>query len=62
MANAAWERLLTQIFGALSEADRATLVRLLGRLDEGAQQLIAASAAAGTPAVPAAAGTPAVPA
>ena len=45
MANAAWERLLTQIFGSLSEADRATLVRLLGRLDEAAQQLIAASAA-----------------
>ena len=47
MANAAWERLLTQIFGSLSEADRATLVRLLGRLDEAAQQLIAASAAQG---------------
>ena len=55
VANAAWERLLTQIFGSLSEADRATLVRLLGRLDEAAQQLIAASAAQGAPAASASA-------
>ena len=34
MANATRERLLTQIFGALSEADRATLLRLLDSLDE----------------------------
>jgi DNA-binding MarR family transcriptional regulator len=45
VANATRERLLTQIFGALSEADRATLLRLLGSLDEAARQLIAASAA-----------------
>ena len=52
-ANATWERLLTQIFGSLSEADRETLLRLLGNLDEAAQQLIAASAAPGAAAVPA---------
>ena len=53
VANATRERLLKQIFGALSEADRATLLRLLGSLDEAAQQLIAASAAPGASAVPA---------
>ena len=53
VANATWERLLTQIFGSLSEADRETLLRLLGSLDEAAQRLIAASAAPGAPAVPA---------
>ena len=52
----AWERLLTQIFGSLSEADRVTLVCLLGRLDEAAQRLIAAPAAPGAPAAPAAPG------
>ncbi len=52
-ANATWERLLTQIFGSLSDADRETLLRLLGSLDTAAQELIAASAAAGAPAVPA---------
>ena len=52
-ANATWERLLTQIFGSLSEADRETLLRLLGNLDEAALQLIAASAAPGAAAVPA---------
>ncbi len=41
VANATRERLLTQIFGALSEADRATFLRLLDSLDEAAQQLIA---------------------
>ena len=51
VANATWERLLTQIFGALSAADRETFVRLLGRLDESAQQVIAASAAPDAPAV-----------
>ncbi len=50
-ANATWERLLTQIFGSLSQADRETLLRLLGSLDEAAQQLMAASAAPGAPAV-----------
>ena len=45
VANATRERLLTQIFGVLSEADLATLLRLLGSLDEAAKQLIAASAA-----------------
>jgi hypothetical protein len=40
-------------FGALSEADRAALLRLLDSLDEAAQQLIAAPAAPGTPVVPA---------
>ena len=53
VANATWERLLTQIFGSLSEADRETLLRLLASLDEAAEQLIAASAAPGAPAVPA---------
>jgi DNA-binding MarR family transcriptional regulator len=45
VANATRQRLLTHIFGALSEADRATLLRLLDSLDEAAQQLIAAPAA-----------------
>jgi DNA-binding MarR family transcriptional regulator len=45
VANATRERLLTQIFGVLSEADRATLLRLLGSLDEAAKQLIAVPAA-----------------
>ena len=33
MANATRERLLKQIFGALSEEDRATFVRLLDAMD-----------------------------
>ena len=37
VANATWERLLTQIFGSLSLDDQATLLRLLGSLDEAAQ-------------------------
>jgi DNA-binding MarR family transcriptional regulator len=41
VANATRQRLLTHIFGALSEADRTTLLRLLDSLDEAAQQLIA---------------------
>jgi DNA-binding MarR family transcriptional regulator len=45
VAYATRERLLTQIFGALSEADRATLIRLLGSLDEAAQQVIDAPTA-----------------
>ena len=44
VANATRERLLKQIFGALSEADRATFLRLLDGLDEAAQRLISASA------------------
>jgi DNA-binding MarR family transcriptional regulator len=34
VAKATRERLLKQIFGAMSDADRATLFRLLGSLDE----------------------------
>jgi len=37
VANATRERLLTQIFGALSEDDRSTLLRLLDSLDRAAQ-------------------------
>ena len=37
VANATWERVLTQIFGALDEDDRITLLRLLASLDEAAQ-------------------------
>jgi DNA-binding MarR family transcriptional regulator len=44
VANATRERLLKQIFGVLSEADRATFLRLLDGLDEAAQRLISASA------------------
>ena len=54
VANATRERLLKQVFGALSEADRATLLRLLDGLDEAAKSLISASASASaTPDVPA---------
>jgi DNA-binding MarR family transcriptional regulator len=45
VANATLERLHTQIFGALSEADRVTFLRLLEHLDEAARRLISASAA-----------------
>jgi DNA-binding MarR family transcriptional regulator len=41
VANATRERLLKQIFGALSEADRATFLRLLDSLNEATLQLIA---------------------
>ena len=44
VANATRDRLLTQVFGALSEADRATFLRLLDSLDEAAQRLISPSA------------------
>jgi DNA-binding MarR family transcriptional regulator len=44
VANATRQRLLTDIFGALSEADLAALLRLLGSLDEAAQRLTAAPA------------------
>src|ERR1700758_1313603 len=50
VANATLERLFTQIFGVLSEADRVTFLRLLERLDEAARRLISAPA---TPDVPA---------
>jgi DNA-binding MarR family transcriptional regulator len=52
VANATRERLLTQIFGALTEDDRATLLRLLASLDE-ATQTAAAVPAPGATAVPA---------
>lgn len=51
VANATREWLLKHIFGALSETDRETLLRLLDALDEAAQGLISAPA---TPDVPAA--------
>ena len=42
VANVTRERALNQIFGALSEEDRATLLRLLDSLDEAAKSLNAA--------------------
>jgi DNA-binding MarR family transcriptional regulator len=39
IANATRERLLRQIFGTLTEEDRATLLRLLDTLDEAARPL-----------------------
>ena len=39
VANATRQRLLTHIFGALDEADRTTLLRLLDRLDEAASHV-----------------------
>ena len=53
VANVTRERLLTQIFGGLTEADRATLFRLLGRLDEAVQQVTTTSPAQGAAAIPA---------
>jgi DNA-binding MarR family transcriptional regulator len=53
VASAARERLLKQIFGALSQEDRAALLRLLDVLDDAIQPLITAPAAPGTPMVPA---------
>jgi DNA-binding MarR family transcriptional regulator len=44
VANATRDRLLKEIFGVLSEPDRATFLRLLDGLDEAAQRLISASA------------------
>jgi DNA-binding MarR family transcriptional regulator len=52
VANVTRERLLRQIFGALTEADRATLLRLLDGLDEAARRLIPASATSAVPDVP----------
>jgi DNA-binding MarR family transcriptional regulator len=53
VSNVTRERLLTQIFGALTEDDRATLIRLLGRLDEATQQATTAPASQDPAAVPA---------
>jgi DNA-binding MarR family transcriptional regulator len=47
VANATRERLLKHIFGALSEPDRATFLRLLGSLDAAAGQLITHTSAPG---------------
>jgi DNA-binding MarR family transcriptional regulator len=49
VANATRERLLKQIFGALSEADRETFLRLLDALDGAAQQLIKANESQNSP-------------
>jgi DNA-binding MarR family transcriptional regulator len=46
VAKATRDRLLKQIFGTLSEADRATLLRLLDHLDVAARPLTEAPAAA----------------
>jgi DNA-binding MarR family transcriptional regulator len=53
VASAARERLLKQIFGALSQEDRATFLRLLDVLDDATRPLITSPAAPGTPMVPA---------
>jgi DNA-binding MarR family transcriptional regulator len=53
VASAVRERLLRQIFGALGQEDRATLLRLLDVLDDATRPLIASPAAPGTPMVPA---------
>ena len=42
VANVTRERLVKQIFGALGEADRTTLLRLLDSMDEAVGQLISA--------------------
>jgi DNA-binding MarR family transcriptional regulator len=61
VANATRDRLLTQIFGALSQEERATLLRLLDTLDEAAQAVDGTPAAAPEPALSLGA-APAVPA
>jgi DNA-binding MarR family transcriptional regulator len=53
VAYATRERLLKQIFGALSQEDRATLLRLLDTLDDAAQLLATSPAAPSTQVVPA---------
>jgi DNA-binding MarR family transcriptional regulator len=53
VASAARERLLGQIFGTLSQEDRATLLRLLDVLDDAARPLITSPGAPSTPMVPA---------
>jgi DNA-binding MarR family transcriptional regulator len=47
VANATRERLLEHVFGALSEADRETFLRLLDSLDQAAEQLISHNSHAG---------------
>jgi DNA-binding MarR family transcriptional regulator len=49
VAYATRERLLKQIFGALSQEDRATLLRLLDILDDAARLLTVSPAASGAP-------------
>jgi hypothetical protein len=53
VASAARERLLGQIFGTLSQEDRATLLRLLDVLDDATRPLIASPAAPSAQLVPA---------
>jgi MarR family transcriptional regulator for hemolysin len=53
VASAARDRLLKQIFGALTQEDRATWLRLLDILDDAARPLTTSPAAADVPAVPA---------
>jgi DNA-binding MarR family transcriptional regulator len=53
VASASRERLLKQIFGVLSQEDRATLLRLLDLLDDATKPLITSPATAGLPMVPA---------
>jgi DNA-binding MarR family transcriptional regulator len=55
VANATRERLHKQIFGALSEEDRATFLRLLDALDEATKPLTSPSTDPTTPVTPAAA-------
>ena len=50
VANATRERALTQIFGALSDEDRATLLRLLDSLDEAVGKLAAVPVGSAVPA------------
>ena len=47
VANSTRERLLRQIFGALSQQDRASMLRLLDILDDAARQLTTSPTAAG---------------
>ena len=53
VASAARDRLLKQIFGALTQEDRATWLRLLDILDDAARPLTTSPAAADVPVVPA---------
>ncbi len=59
VANAARERALTQIFGALSEEELATLYRLLDSLDKAAGGPTAAAAPGGPAAAPGGSAVPA---
>jgi DNA-binding MarR family transcriptional regulator len=53
VASASRERLLKQIFGVLSQEDRATLLRLLDLLDDATKPLITSPATSAIPMVPA---------